>query len=74
MTRSEYESCCARAHSTRTVVPGVTPPHDNRPYLRWAGVTRELVETQGQRAVIRMRDGKMKVEAESMTMREVRAP
>lgn len=37
------------------------------------GVTREL-ETQGQRAVIRMRDGKMKVEAESMTTREVRAP
>lgn len=39
-----------------------------------AGVTRELLETQGQWAIIRMRDGKMKVETESMTMREVRTP
>jgi hypothetical protein len=38
-----------------------------------AGVTREL-ETRGPRATIRLRDGKMQIEAESMTMREVRAP
>jgi hypothetical protein len=38
-----------------------------------AGVTRQL-ETLGQLAVIRMRGGKMEVEAESMSMREVRAP
>ena len=38
-----------------------------------AGVTRQL-ETLGPRAVIGMRDGKMRIEGESMTMREVRAP
>lgn len=38
-----------------------------------AGVTRQL-ETLGQRAVIGMRDGKLKIAGESMSVREVRAP
>ena len=38
-----------------------------------AGVGPEF-ETRGPRATIRLRDGKMQIEAESMTMREGRAP
>jgi hypothetical protein len=38
-----------------------------------AGVSREF-EARGQRAVIRVRGGEVSVDAETMTMREVRPP